>query len=58
MTKKRVLIVGNSPIPTENTSKNYAAGIRTWHFACAAKNANCNVMIIGCSILKCKLFFD
>ena len=52
MSKKRVLIIGNSPIPTENSTKNHAPGIRTWHFACAAKNTNCDVMVIGCRLPK------
>jgi len=48
--KKRIIIIGNSPLPFENVTKTYAAGIRTWHFACAARDAHCNVMIIGCKI--------
>ncbi len=45
--RKRVVIAGSSPLPFENTQKNYAAGIRTWHFALSAKDANYQVMIIG-----------
>ena len=45
--KKRVVILGSSPLPFENTKKTYASGIRTWHFTLAAKEANCDVMIIG-----------
>ncbi|MFA5925330.1 MAG: glycosyltransferase [Parcubacteria group bacterium] len=30
---KKILIVGNAPLPFENTSKNFAAGTRTWQFA-------------------------
>jgi len=47
MEKKRVVIIGSSPLPIENVTKNGAFGIRTWNFAQAAKNANCDVMIIG-----------
>lgn len=47
MEKKRVVIIGSSPLPIENATKNGAFGARTWHFAQAAKNANCDVMIIG-----------
>ncbi len=47
LTSKRVAIIGNSPLPIENAKKNYAAGIRTWNFATAAKKNNCEVMIIG-----------
>jgi len=50
--KKRVLIIGNAPIPLENALRSYAPGIRTWNFACAAKDANCVVKIIGCRIPK------
>ncbi len=46
--KKRIIIIGNSPLPFENVTKNYAPGIRTWFFACAARDAKCKVMIIGC----------
>jgi len=52
LTSKRVAIIGNSPLPIENVKKNYAAGIRTWNFATAAKNNNCEVMIIGYRIPK------
>jgi len=45
--RKRVVIVGSSPLPIENTQKNYASGIRTWHFALSAKAVNYQVMIIG-----------
>jgi len=47
MIQKKVIIIGTSPLPFENTPKNYAAGIRTWHFALSAKAANCEVMVIG-----------
>jgi len=30
--KRKLLILGNAPLPFENTKKNYAAGIRTWQF--------------------------
>ena len=50
--QKRVVIVGNSPLPMENAKKTYAPGIRTWHFGYSAKEANCKVMIIGCRIQK------
>jgi len=53
MTKQiRVVIVGNSPLPIENTSRNYAPGIRTWHFAYSARDANCKVLVIGNRIPK------
>jgi len=48
--KKRIVIIGNSPLPFENAIKNYAHGARTWHFAKSAKDANCDVMIIGYQI--------
>jgi len=38
--KKRIVVIGSSPLPFENAEKNYAAGIRTWHFASTAKDAN------------------
>jgi len=44
---KRVVILGSSPLPVENTVKNYASGARTWQFANSARDANCDVMIIG-----------
>jgi len=50
--KNRVIIVGNSPFPFENSSRNYAPGIRTWHFGLAAKDANYDVLILGCRIPK------
>ena len=34
-------------MPFENTKKTYASGIRSWHFTLAAKEAYCDVMIIG-----------
>jgi len=45
--KTRVVIIGSSPLPIETAQKNFAAGIRTWHFARAAKEVGCEVMIIG-----------
>jgi len=45
--RKKVVIIGSSPLPFENTAKNYAAGIRTWNFALSAKNVNYQVMVIG-----------
>lgn len=45
--KKRVLILGNSPLPFENLRKTFAPGIRTWYFARSALDANCDVSIIG-----------
>jgi len=50
--RNRVLILGNAPLPVENASRNYAPGIRTWHFANSAKNANCDVLVIGYRIPK------
>jgi len=50
--KKRVFILGSSPLPIENAAKNFAPGARTWHFACSARDANCNVMVIGYRIPK------
>lgn len=50
--KKRVVIVGNSPLPVENTERTFAPGIRTWHFATAAKDAGFEVLIIGNRIPK------
>jgi len=51
--KKRIVVIGSSPLPFENAEKNYAAGIRTWHFASTAKDANCDVMVIGYQIPNC-----
>jgi len=45
--KKRILIIGSSPLPIENAEKHFAPGIRTWHFAYTARDANCEVMVIG-----------
>jgi len=47
-----VLIIGHSPLPFENTQKTFAPGIRTWHFSKSAKEANCNVLVIGARIPK------
>jgi len=44
---RRVVIIGISPLPFENLKKNYAPGKRTWDFALAAKEANCQVIVIG-----------
>lgn len=51
--KKRIVIIGSSPLAFEKAEKNYGAGIRTWHFANAAKDANCDVMIIGYQMPNC-----
>ena len=45
--KKKVVILGSSPLPFENTPKTSASGIRTWYFAQAAKEENCQVLILG-----------
>jgi hypothetical protein len=50
--KNRILILGNSPLPFENTSKTFAPGIRTWHFSKSAMEANCEVLVIGSRIPK------
>ena len=48
--KKKVIILGHSPLPIENTKKNFAPGTRTWHFAYSAKDAGCKVLVIGIRI--------
>ncbi len=48
--KKKVIILGHSPLPIENTKKNFAPGTRTWHFAYSAKDAGCEVLVIGIRI--------
>jgi GT2 family glycosyltransferase/glycosyltransferase involved in cell wall biosynthesis len=48
--KKRVVILGHSPLPVENALKNFAPGTRTWHFAYSARDAECDVLVIGCRI--------
>ena len=50
MIRKKVVILGHSPLPTENTKKNFAPGTRTWHFAYSAKDASCDVLVIGSRI--------
>jgi len=50
--KNIVVILGHSPLPFENTSKTFAPGIRTWHFAKSAQDANCDVVVIGSRITQ------
>ena len=46
----RVVMLGHSPLPFENLSKNYAPGARTWHFARAALDAGCKVLLLASRI--------
>jgi len=46
----KVVILGYSPLPFENVSKNYAPGARTWHFTQVALNAGKKVLLIGSRI--------
>ncbi len=46
----RVLLIGMSPLPTENTSKSYAAGLRTWQFAKALTHAGHDLVLVCCRI--------
>jgi len=47
---KKILIIGNSPLPHENVEKTFAPGIRTWNFATAVNTKNSFVKVIGCRI--------
>jgi len=48
--KKRIVLLGHSPLPYENLSKNYAPGARTWHFAKAALEVGSEVLLIASRI--------
>jgi len=47
---KKVVILGQSPLPIEHFKKNYASGARTWNFAKSAQDADCEVLLIGIRI--------
>jgi glycosyltransferase involved in cell wall biosynthesis len=46
----RVLVVGMSPLPGEDSRKSYAAGLRTWQFCTALQTAGHEVTLIACRI--------
>jgi len=47
---KKVVILGQSPLPIEHFKKNYASGARTWSFAKSAQDADSQVLLIGIRI--------
>jgi len=49
---KKVVILGYSPLPFENVSKNYAPGARTWHFTEVALQGGAKVLLICYRIPK------
>jgi glycosyltransferase involved in cell wall biosynthesis len=42
----KVLLLGASPLPTENTTRSYAAGLRTWQFAKALTQGGHDVVLV------------
>ncbi|HLI27935.1 MAG TPA: hypothetical protein VKZ60_12730, partial [Chloroflexota bacterium] len=42
----RVLLLGMAPLPTENTLRSYAAGLRTWQFARGLRAAGHEVTLV------------
>jgi len=47
---KKIVILGQSPLPMENFKKNFAPGARTWSFAKSAIDCGCKVLLIGIRI--------
>ena len=50
---QKVLLVGNAPLPSENTSSRPAAGLRTWQFLQALLAAGLEVKLICIAMPEC-----
>ena len=49
---KRILLIGNSPLPNENTRVRPAAGLRTWQFLKALEK-RCVLKVVTIAMPEC-----
>ena len=52
-TMKRLLIIGNSPLPNENTKSRPAAGLRSFQFLSPILSLNFNIVLINIAMPEC-----
>ena len=50
---KKLLIIGNSPLPNENTKSRPAAGLRSFQFLSPILSLNFNIILINIAMPEC-----